>query len=322
MIGSNIQIVACPPDERIKALETLYQTLPAGLRGELIVSVLDDARRGRVDLSGLWVARRTGWGGGDRVVGAILTQRLAGRAVALWPPEVRSRWNRGAIAARLVREVVEAHRAEGAAIVQAVLDESADPRNALDLVRGGMPRVTDLIFMRRDVAAPRPLPIRSGGPRLRWRGLDETGEEVFRRALGATYAGSLDMPELEGVRSLGDVMAGHRATGEFAPHLWRLGTLPERSDPAAVLILSPIPGREAWEVVYLGLVPEVRGLGLGAEIIAHARDLALADQRVSTLELAADARNQPALKLYQATGFIPHDRRSVHLVVFPPERAG
>lgn len=321
MIGSNIQVVACPVETRVEALERLYQELPPDLRADLIGSILHDERLGRVNLSGLWIARQAGWGHEDRVVGAILTQRLAGRAVVIWPPEVRSCWNRGAIAAKLVHEVLKAHQANGAAIVQAVLDDTADARNALDLTRGGLPRVTDLIFMRRDVAAPWPLPSRPEGPRLHWRGLDEVGEDLFRRTLGTTYAGSFDMPELEGVRSLDDIMAGHRATGEFAPKLWRLGTLSDRPDPVAILILSPIPIREAWEVVYLGLAPEARGAGLGSEIIAHARDLALEDEHANTLELAADARNHPALKLYQATGFTPHDRRAVHLVVFPPERA-
>jgi len=319
MVGSNIQVLPCPLESRREALERLYQELTPPLRDELIASVLDDERRGRVDLSGLWIARRGGWGG-DRLAGALLTQKLAGRAAAVWPPEVRAGWSRGAIAAKLVHDALEALRAEGIAIVQAVLDETADPRNALDLTRGGMPRVTDLIFMRRDAASPWTPPGRAEGPRLRWRGLDEAGEAVFCKTLAATYRGSLDMPELEGARSLGDVLAGHRAAGEFNPGLWRLGTLPDHPDPVAALIVAPVPTREAVEIVYLGLVPEARGRGLGAEVVAQARDLALADGRTPTLELAADARNQPALKLYRATGFVPHDRRRVHLVVFPPAR--
>lgn len=317
MVGSNIQILPCPLESRREALERLHQGLSQPLRGELIALLLDDESRGRVDLSGLWIARRTGWRG-DRLVGAMLTQKLAGRAAALWPPEVRPGWNRGAIAAGLVHEALETLRAEGTAIVQAVLDETADPRTALDLTRGGLPRVTDLIFMRRDAAAPWTIPSRGEGPRLRWRGLDETGEAIFCKTLAATYRGSLDMPELEGARSLDDVLAGHRAAGEFNPGLWRLGTLPDQPDPVAALIIALAPEREAWEIIYLGLVPEARGRGLGAEVLAHARALALTGGRAPTLELAADVRNQPALKLYQAAGFVPRDHRRVHLAVFPP----
>ena len=55
-----------------------------------------------LDLSGLWIARRRG-----RVVGAMLTQALAGRAAAVWPPEVVGTWTRPALAAALVREALD-----------------------------------------------------------------------------------------------------------------------------------------------------------------------------------------------------------------------
>ena len=45
--------------------------------------------------------------------------------------------------------------------------------------------------------------------------------------------------------------------------------------------------------------------------------LDLARPHVSPLELAVDLRNHPATRLYEAAGFVPFDRRSVHLAVFP-----
>ena len=122
------------------------------------------------------------------------------------------------------------------------------------------------------------------------------------------------MPELEGVRSLDDVIAGHRATGRFVPHRWRLGRVPDEPGTAVVLLLSDIPDRDVWEVVYLGLTPPARGRGLGRAAIAHA--LELAHPHASRLELAVDIRNSPATRLYESVGFIPFDRRSVHLAVF------
>ncbi len=319
MVFSNPQILPCPLEERRAALEVLYQNLSRPLRACLIDEILDDSRCGQVDLSGLWIARQPGWGLGtgseSRLVGALLTQALAGRAVAVWAPEVRPSWKRAEIAARLVRTVLDDLQARGTAIVQAVLDESATPRNALDLSRGGMPCVTDLIYMQRDTTIPLRLDRPPAVEKLQWRGLDEVGADAFRRTLQASYAGSLDMPELEGVRTLDDVIEAHRGAGDFFPERWRLGTLPDDPDAAAVLLLSAAPGREVWEVVYLGLTPQARGRGLGSQVVAHALDLAR--PHVPLLELAADARNEPALKLYQATGFVPYSRRSVHLVVFP-----
>jgi ribosomal protein S18 acetylase RimI-like enzyme len=123
------------------------------------------------------------------------------------------------------------------------------------------------------------------------------------------------MPELEGVRSLDDIIEGHRSTGRFVPDRWRLGQVPGEPDMAVVLLLSEVPDRDVWEVVYLGLTVSARGHGLGLAAIAHA--LELARPHVSRLELAVDIRNLPALRLYQSAGFVSFDRRSVHLVVFP-----
>ena len=89
------------------------------------------------------------------------------------------------------------------------------------------------------------------------------------------------MPEREGVRSGDDIIEGHRATGRFVPDRWRLGQVEGEPEAAVVLLLSDIPDRDVWEVVYLGLTPSARG------------------------------------RLYEAAGFVPFDRRSVHLVVFP-----
>lgn len=82
------------------------------------------------------------------------------------------------------------------------------------------------------------------------------------------------MPELEGTRSLDDVLAGHRAAGRYKPEHWRLGRIPGSPKAAAVLLLAEAPGRDAWEVVYLGLTPEARGRGLGHSVLQHALDLA------------------------------------------------
>jgi GNAT superfamily N-acetyltransferase len=123
------------------------------------------------------------------------------------------------------------------------------------------------------------------------------------------------MPELEGVRSLDDIIESHRATGRFIPGRWQLGYVAGEPESAVVLLLSEIPDRDAWEVVYLGLTPSARGRGIGRAAIEYALDLAR--PHVPRLELAVDDRNHPATRLYQAAGFVLFDRRSVHLVVFP-----
>ena len=76
-----------------------------------------------------------------------------------------------------------------------------------------------------------------------------------------------------------------------------MGHLPGEPATAAVLLLSEIPDRDAWEVAYLGLTPSARGRGLGRAVLAHALELAAA--HVPRLELAVDVRNHPATRLYR-----------------------
>jgi mycothiol synthase len=319
------RVMPCPIEDRPAALEALYRRMPAALRGHLIAEVLADEQRGELDLSGLWVARiRSG-----RIVGALMTQALAGKAAALWPPEVGPSWRRAALAAGLVRAALDDLAARGYRVAQAALDESAGPQAARDLTRGGMPRVTELLYLERDTATPLPA-CEARGPRARavptgegsppaptpdfdWRPFEPASAAEFREVLLATYVGSLDMPELEGARGLDDILAGHRAAGLFTPEYWQLGRIPTEPEAAAVLLLTEAPGRDAWEVVYLGLTPAARGRGLGRAVIRHALELARA--HASTLELAVDLRNTPAVRLYRATGFTPRDRRAVHLAV-------
>jgi ribosomal protein S18 acetylase RimI-like enzyme len=345
MAGCGPRVMPCPVEARGAALEVLYRRVPAVLRDRLIADVLDEARRGEVDLSGLWVARdRAG-----RITAALLTQLLAGRAAAVWAPEVRVSWRRSALAAALVAAALADLKARGVRLAQAVLDESAEPRAGGDLTRGGMPRVTELVYLERDTAIPLPpsastdrlgrgspdfdpdsgsvrrmtegLPARpESGPDFEWRLFDPALEAEFRAVLQATYVGSLDMPELEGVRGLDDILGGHRAAGVFVPGRWRLGRLPGEPAAAAVLLMAAVAGRDAWEVVYLGLTPAARGRGLGRAVLRHA--LELARDQVPRLELAVDIRNTPAVRLYRAAGFTVRDRRAVHLAVFPAPESG
>jgi len=308
MIRPTRPISPCPPELRGDALEILYRRVPATLRPRLIADAMAEAESGRVDLSGLWVARRRG-----RLTGVLLTQPLAGRAAAVWAPEVESIWGRAALAAGLIRSALADLRARGFRIAQALVDASAPRTAAGDLARGGLPRITALTYMHRDTARPMGRPLGPGLPAFDWRPFGPETEADFRAVLQATYSGSLDMPELEGIRSLDDVMASHRAAGRFDPTRWRVGALGGEPGAAGILLLSEVPDRPSWEVAYLGLTPEARGRGLGRSSLAYALDLARA--HVPRLELAVDDRNHPARRLYDAAGFLAFDRRHVHLAI-------
>ncbi len=100
---------------------------------------------------------------------------------------------------------------------------------------------------------------------------------------------------------------------------WRVGRLVGEPEAGAVLLLSELPDREAWEVAYLGLTPAARGRGLGR---GHAGPGHCHGGGVRPrIELAVDVRNRPATQLYVAAEFVPFDRRAVHLASpNPPSR--
>ena len=299
----------CPPESRREALAMLYRRVEAGLRDLMVDNALAESAESVIDFSGLWIARRRG-----KIVGALLTQPLAGRAAAVWPPEVIEGWGRAATARRLLATSLDYLRASGFKIAQALVDEPAPTRASADLERGGLPRVTVLDYLERDTA--RPIDVPPPRPDLSWRAFTPETEPEFRRVLQATYAGTLDMPELEGVRSLDDVIAGHRAAGRFDPSRWLVGGSDADPDASAVVLLSAVPDRDTWEVAYLGLTPAARGRGIGRAALEFARHLA--SPHAPRLELAVDRRNRPATRLYQSAGFRPFDHRVVHLAVLQP----
>ena len=327
MISWSPQVEICPQEAREAALEVLYQRIPESLRRHVVAEVLHEAASGKLDLSGLWVAWERTWSftakPNRQIIGAMLTQALAGRAAAVWAPEIRPCFRRAATASVLVRSALSHLRMTGIRVVQAVLDESAGPQAARDLNQGGMPRVTELLYLERETSTPmRKMPgllqnrtshHSDSNLTFDWRPFEPAVEAEFRSVLQATYQGSLDMPELEGARSLDDIMQGHRSAGRFVAERWRLGRLPGEPEAAAVLLLAEIPGRNVWEIIYLGLTPQARGRGLGREALLHA--LELARPHVPWLELAVDLRNRPATRLYQSSGFAIRDRRAVHLAI-------
>jgi ribosomal protein S18 acetylase RimI-like enzyme len=227
------------------------------------------------------------------------------------------------VAAALVQAALAELRLGGFCVAQAVLDESAGPRAARDLIKGGMPKVTELLYLERDTLAPLTNPDGathvSESDRSRsdqgfeWQRYEPAVESEFRAVLQSTYEESLDMPELEGMRSLNDILEGYQAAGQFSAERWQFGRIPGEPSAAAVLLLTEISNRDVWEVIYLGLTPAARSRGLGRTVLQRA--LNLTRPHASRLQLAVDLRNTPAIRLYRAAGFMVRDRRAVHLAV-------
>ncbi len=178
----------------------------------------------------------------------------------------------------------------------------------------GMISVGQLDYMRKTIvkAAPQaPTPDWPSGIEVRpIRTLDpnanDSDYQSLITALEGSYEETLDCPELCGLRSMDDVVESHKATGEFDPSRWHL--IFKDGHPAGCCLLTHIPQSNSVELVYLGISPQARGLGLGRCVLAYAID-GLGAIGINEVTCAVDNRNAPAISIYKSLGFSRFDAR-------------
>jgi ribosomal protein S18 acetylase RimI-like enzyme len=170
----------------------------------------------------------------------------------------------------------------------------------------GFKRMAELLYLQASVR--RRAPVVPLPPGHEWIRYSPATHQLFATTIAESYRYSLDCPGLNGLRDIEDVIAGHKASGEFDPDLWFVliekVTAPDaaaRSAPRAVLVLSRLPRTDAVELVYLGLTPAARGRGLGVMVLRHALSTVARIDR-ARLTLAVDSANVPALRLYYRQG--------------------
>jgi ribosomal protein S18 acetylase RimI-like enzyme len=281
----------------------IFQHLPVTERARRCDNALHLLRRGDLDPHGLFVLR----GVEDVLRGALVCLPVPGRGALIWPPGAVED-GRAAVEDMLVRHAVAWLRQRGAKLAQALL--APDEMFLADsLVRNGFALVTRLWYMRHDLNLP--LHCLDTPARLDYQPFDDG--ELFRRTLLRTYEDTRDCPEVNGVRTVDEVLEGHRAQGVFDPERWQLAL--DAGQPVGVLIATEMPESGEWEVAYMGVVPEARRRGFGREMLLRA----LCEARAAgapSVTLSVDARNQPAWELYRSVGFEPFEQRAVYLAIF------
>jgi mycothiol synthase len=293
------------PEELAAALRLVFQSLPDDVRSSRVVSALDLVRQGEIDPAGITVARTK-----TTLLGAMVSVLLPGASGLVWPPGTIAGPARTAIEDALVRQACRRLRQGGAKVAQAILAPAEVPL-AAPLLRNGFRHVTALWYMRRELGAAAAgddlLPSQQD---LHFQDYAHGDRALFPQTLLRTYEGTLDCPELNGVRDIEEILEGHRRQGKHDPALWWL--LFQQGNPVGILLLTEMQEWESLDISYLGVVPEARGRGLGRVLTAKA--LAEARRaRLSLLTLAVDSRNLPAQKTYLEVGFQPHEQREVYL---------
>lgn len=281
-------------------------------------SLAEAERRGMVDLArhkagqpgvAAFEARR-----GGRLIGALYCEVQLGGSAGLWPPQMvegAAEVEEGFVergSQLLLEAAFDWLGPQRVKVVQSLL-ATGSGSDAERLRAAGFTHSADLLYL---VSLTNSFPSAPIEADLSFEPVSSRSDEELAQVLEATYEQTLDCPALNGVQDCRDVLAGYRATGSFDPSRWFFVRREGRD--IGCLLLADFPEANQWLVVYMGLLPDVRGQGLGIELVRHAQWLCGQAGR-SRLVLAVDAANAPAINIYAAAGFIAWDRRSVWLRV-------
>jgi ribosomal protein S18 acetylase RimI-like enzyme len=293
-------------EELPAAFRLLFQTVADDNERE---RRLDNALRmigkGELEREGVLVARDRGG-----LVGAMVCLPVPGASGLVWPPQVLPGLEPRFVEDKLLSRASSWLRERGARLGQSLL--TADETDlGPSLERNGFAHITSLWYLRHYLDLPVSLLLAEEC--LTFQTYRRADQAVFHDVLLRTYEGTQDCPEVNGVRTIEEVIVGHQSQGKYHPGRWWLAF--ENKIPVGVLLLIDMPDAHYWELAYVGVVPEARKRGVGRELVRKALfETRAAD--AGQLSLSVDYRNQPAWKIYQELGFEPYDRREVYLAIW------
>jgi ribosomal protein S18 acetylase RimI-like enzyme len=291
--------------EIVPALRLIFRHLPAADQEVRVANGLRLMHQKELDPGGLLVAR-----GPHGLLGAIICQPVPGASGLVWPPQAVADDRTADVEDLLLHHAGNWLRQGGAKLAQALL-LPRETHLAAPLLRNGYAHITDLWYLRHNLDVPNHLLLED--ERLSYRAYDDGSPDLFHQTLLRTYEETLDCPEVNGVRTIDEIITGHRAQGLHDPGRWWLAL--DRGRPVGVLLMTEMPECEGWDLAYVGVVPEMRHRGFGRELVRKA--LVAAHQGDATqLTLSVDERNRPAWDLYTRLDFQPYERRAVYLAIW------
>ncbi len=297
------------------ALSVLYSALASDEQAVRIANAETASADGSLDLSHLLLAELN-----HEPAGALLLSIQETGIGSVWPPIVAPQFSEPTRAPHLVEVIEDALLQKAASQLDASdawigqsLVNIGQIKEQAALTRNGFRYLTELIFFERSrssdslvttqtsVAASAPVSrltsatYRASRDRLR-----------FASLLEATYFGTLDCPELNGVRSAAQSLANHEAAGNFRSDMWRR----YRFNGADVGLLLSVnrPEQRGLEVIYLGVIESARRRGVARAMLSDSIQLAQ-KAGVERMLIAADVRNVPARRLYESLGFVENSRK-------------
>jgi mycothiol synthase len=293
------------PEEWAQAFQLIFQHLPREDRQARVQNALRLMRQGELAPAGVIVVA-----GDRRLQGAMVCLPVAGASGLVWPPQASSSSAKREIEDQLLTYAIAWLRQGGAKLGQTLLAED-ESHLAAALERHGFVHITGLWYMRHDLdLSPAPP---AAAAELTYESYSTCDRALFERTLLRSYEGTRDCPEVNGVRSLQEVLEGHQAQGIHDPEHWWLAR--QGGQAVGVLLVAEVSEWQGWDLSYVGVVPEARGRGIGRGITLKALHEARA-AGTTQVTLAVDTRNRPAWNLYLGLGFEAFDRREVHLAIW------
>ncbi len=266
-------------------------------------------------------------GDGRRLAGAYFTC-LPGRLAMLGAVRTLSDCeDKGVL---LVRTLSELLRKEfSAAQIQAAVGEQDDASQRI-LVAAGFQHLASVdqmwIDLRKDVEssrdsadAPPALTMKRGSElsasdsqakRLNFGPSTDLDQRRFAELLEGTFEGSLDCPELNGIRHRDEILSSFLQGSNFSEvQGWEM--VYDKGQAVGCLLMTEHPNCVS-ELAYMGLLPAARQQGFGRQIVLHAIRQSVKRGHVG-VAVAVDVRNKPAIRTYASCGFQFHLRLKVYL---------
>ncbi|MGF1583336.1 MAG: GNAT family N-acetyltransferase [Gemmataceae bacterium] len=291
-------------DELPVALELFYHQLSLADRDRAVSETIKLYKQDELLLEDLILLREN-----DEITSIIICTVEVGAIGRCWPPQTRALSGQQDLEDQLVRTALARLIAADVSLVQCLLlpieNDQASP-----FLRNGFQHISPLLLMERTLEGVEKFAFMDGPPGVVLEPFCDENSDLFLETLLATYEDSLDFPELIGARQGPDILAGHRAQGEFDPDRWLL--VRDSSEPIGVMLLTEVSEWKEWELSYLGIVPKARRKGFGRYLVSEAIWQAHLGQ-AERLMVAVDERNQAALSLYSAFGFETIQKHETYL---------
>ncbi len=290
----------CPVDKIVPMLRLLHDCQPPSQQ-PILVCTFDEARQqSKTVFEGLLVSDQN-----ESIPAVLWVQLTTGHTAVVWLPD-----DSHPASQALMQESGDFLDRQGVVLAQVLLPQDS-PYDTQVLAAGEFTKLADLVYL---AAAGDCFPTVQPNSPLQLHPRAGDDPEKLGRLLLQTYEGSLDCPQLNGVRSSDDILAGYRLQGKHDPACWFVASY--EGQEVGVLLLTEHPGNATWELVYMGIVALMRGRGLGRQLVQYA--LWEARRRAAQqMVLAVDALNPHAMDMYVAVGFEPWDRRTVYARIRP-----